>query len=60
MGRDGRGRSLRTTLPFYGVGWQIHIEDLAASIAGRDRTDPQTRWTELAPAYQSLTVHTGP
>jgi len=56
---EARGMGL-DKLPFYGVGWQIHIEDLAAFIAGRDRTDAQTRWTELAPAYQGLTVHTGP
>ena len=39
---------------FYGVGWQIHVENLAAYLAGRERDDSQTRWQELLPAYQSL------
>jgi uncharacterized protein YndB with AHSA1/START domain len=43
-------------LPFaeaadHGGGWQAHIEDLAAHLAGRPRTDWRTRWAELAPAY---------
>ena len=39
---------------FYGVGWQIHAEDLAAYLAGRDRSDAEARWTELVPPYQAL------
>jgi uncharacterized protein YndB with AHSA1/START domain len=39
---------------FYGVGWQIHVEDLAAYLAGRDRADAEARWTELVPPYQAL------
>jgi uncharacterized protein YndB with AHSA1/START domain len=37
----------------YGAGIQIHVEDLAAYLAGRERV-PQTRWDELIPAYQDL------
>jgi uncharacterized protein YndB with AHSA1/START domain len=38
----------------YGAGWQVHIEDLAAHIAGRERCDIEKRWDELSPAYQEL------
>jgi uncharacterized protein YndB with AHSA1/START domain len=38
----------------YGAGWQIHAENLAAYIAGRERGDGETRWQELVPAYQEL------
>ncbi len=38
----------------YGAGNQIHVEDLAAHIAGRDRADAKTRFDELAPAYKDL------
>ena len=39
---------------FYGVGWQIHAENLAACLAGRERGDSEARWNELLPAYQAL------
>jgi uncharacterized protein YndB with AHSA1/START domain len=38
----------------YGAGWQVHVEDLAAHIAGRERCDIEARWDELSPAYQKL------
>ena len=41
-------------LAAYGAGVQVHVEDLAAHIAGRERCDAQTRWNELIPAYQDL------
>ena len=37
---------------FFGVGWQIHAESLAAHVAGRERGDTEPRWGELLPAYQ--------
>jgi len=43
----------------HGTGWQIHIEDLTAHLAGGQRCDIQTRWDELLPAYQDLTVNAG-
>jgi uncharacterized protein YndB with AHSA1/START domain len=46
-------------LPFYGVGWQIHVEDLAAHIAGGERGDAEARWAELVPAYQDLAAGIG-
>ena len=38
----------------YGAGWQIHAENLAAYVAGRDRIDGEARWGELVPSYQAL------
>ena len=38
----------------YGAGDQIHVEDLAAYLAGRERCDARARWQELHPAYQHL------
>lgn len=41
-------------LPGHGSGWQAHVEDLGAHLAGRDRQDWQARWTELTPSYEAL------
>jgi uncharacterized protein YndB with AHSA1/START domain len=41
-------------IAFYGAGWQIHAEALAAHIAGRDHGDTEARWAELVPPYQDL------
>lgn len=38
--------------PGHGAGWQAHIEDLAAHLAGRPTTNWHTRWTALLPAYR--------
>ncbi len=38
----------------YGAGDQIHVEDLAAYLAGREPCDARARWQELHPAYQQL------
>jgi uncharacterized protein YndB with AHSA1/START domain len=38
----------------YGAGIQIHVEDLADHVAGRDRRDAEPRWKELLPPYQEL------
>jgi len=38
----------------YGAGIQIHVEDLADHVAGRDRRDAEPRWGELLPAYREL------
>lgn len=35
----------------HGAGWQAHVEDLAAHLAGRPRADWRARWAELTPAY---------
>jgi uncharacterized protein YndB with AHSA1/START domain len=39
---------------FYGAGWQIHAENLAGYLAGREPGDAETRWGELVPPYQDL------
>jgi uncharacterized protein YndB with AHSA1/START domain len=38
----------------YGAGIQIHVEDLGAYLAGRERCDSDARMGELYPAYQTL------
>lgn len=40
----------------YGAGNQIHVEDLAAHLAGGERCDARTRFGELYPSYQQLDV----
>lgn len=50
---EERGRPLNF-LAAYGAGIQIHVEDLADHVAGRDRQDPKARFGELFPAYQEL------
>ena len=46
-------------IAFYGVGWQIHAENLAAYLAGRTRGDAKARWDDLVPAYQELAASIG-
>jgi len=41
-------------LAAYGAGIQVHIEDLAAHIAGQERCDAEARWQELQPSYEAL------
>jgi uncharacterized protein YndB with AHSA1/START domain len=43
----------------YGAGIQVHVEDLAAHLAGRERCDIEARWAELLPAYQDLAASSG-
>jgi uncharacterized protein YndB with AHSA1/START domain len=44
-------------LAAYGAGVQIHVEDLAAHLAERERRDTEARWDELLPAYQALAAN---
>ena len=45
-------------LSAYGAGVQLHVEDLADHLAGRERRDDtKTRWNELHPAYQDLAAN---
>ncbi|HEY6277375.1 MAG TPA: SRPBCC family protein [Streptosporangiaceae bacterium] len=46
-------------LAAYGAGIQVHAEDLAAHLAGRERRDADARWDELLPAYQDLAASAG-
>ncbi len=43
----------------YGAGIQVHIDDLAAHLAGRERCDIEARWDELLPAYRDLAADVG-
>ncbi len=43
----------------YGAGVQIHVEDLAAYLAGGQRCDAVARWNELQPAYAELAADVG-
>jgi uncharacterized protein YndB with AHSA1/START domain len=46
-------------LAAYGAGIQVHAEDLAAHLAGRERCDAGARWNELHAAYQDLAAKAG-
>ncbi len=47
-------------LSAYGAGVQIHVEDLADHLAGRERRDDaKRRWDELHPAYEDLAASLG-
>ena len=52
---EERGMPL-SQLAAYGAGVQIHVEDLAAYLAGRERRDAAARFGELFPTYQGLAV----
>jgi uncharacterized protein YndB with AHSA1/START domain len=55
---EERGMPLEQ-LAAYGAGVQIHIEDLAAHIAGGERCDAEARWNELDPAYKEMATTAG-
>ena len=44
-------------IAFYGAGWQIHAENLAAYLAGRESGDVEARWEELVPPDQDLAAN---
>jgi uncharacterized protein YndB with AHSA1/START domain len=41
-------------IAFYGAGWQLHAERLAAYLAGREYDDAAARGAELVPLYLEL------
>jgi uncharacterized protein YndB with AHSA1/START domain len=56
---EERGMPL-DSLAAYGAGIQIHVEDLAAHLAGRaPRDDIAARWKELQAAYEDLAANVG-
>ena len=55
---ESRGMPL-DKVAFYGAGWQIHAENLAAYLAGREAGDDEARWDELVPLYQKLAGNIG-
>ena len=48
-----------TLLPAYGTGIQIHVEQLADYLSGRELRNVEARWTVLYPAYEALGVAGG-
>jgi activator of Hsp90 ATPase-like protein len=46
-------------LAAHGAGWQAHVEDLVAHVAGQDAADWRTRSAELSPSYRERTVQPG-
>jgi uncharacterized protein YndB with AHSA1/START domain len=46
-------------IAFYGAGWQIIAENLAAYLAGREHEDAEARWTAFVPPYQELAAKIG-
>jgi uncharacterized protein YndB with AHSA1/START domain len=50
---EQRGLPLDLTWAF-GAGLQIHVEDLAAHVAGGERVDARSRFGELEPTYREL------
>ena len=54
---EERGMPLNL-LSAYGAGVQLHVDDLADHLAGRERrVDAKARWDELHPAYQDLAAN---
>jgi len=53
---EERGMPLNQ-LAAYGAGVQIHVEDLAAYLAGRERVNAAARWDELEAAYRDLAAN---
>ena len=51
-------RSTHRVVPIRGR-YQIHAENLAIDLAGRERVDNEARWAELAPPYQDLVANVG-
>jgi len=58
LGIEVRGMPL-DKIAFYGAGWQIHAENLATYLAGREGGDTEARWDELVPIYQDLAASIG-
>lgn len=52
---EDRGLPL-AAITAYGAGDQIHLEDLAAYLAGRQSGNFRDRWQVLHPAYQQLSI----
>jgi uncharacterized protein YndB with AHSA1/START domain len=55
---EQRGMSL-DYVAGYGAGNQVHLEDLAAYLAGRERCDAGARMGELIPGYAELATNLG-
>jgi uncharacterized protein YndB with AHSA1/START domain len=43
-------------IEYFGTGWQIHAENLAAYLTGGEPTGTEEHWTELVAAYQAMSA----
>jgi hypothetical protein len=43
----------------YCAGVQLHLENLADHVGGRELADPEARWEELLPVYRDMAAHVG-
>ncbi|MEV0794059.1 SRPBCC domain-containing protein [Kribbella sp. NPDC050459] len=41
-------------IEYFGAGWQLRAENLAAYLTHQEPPDPEPRWADLVPAYQHL------
>ena len=41
-------------IEYFGAGWQIHAENLAAYLAHQESAETESRWSELVTAYREL------
>ncbi|WP_329475233.1 SRPBCC family protein [Kribbella sp. NBC_01484] len=41
-------------IEYFGAGWQIHAENLAAYLAHQESTETESRWSELVTTYRQL------
>ncbi|MEW2516558.1 SRPBCC family protein [Actinacidiphila alni] len=55
---EERGLPL-TELAAHGAGWQAHVEDLTAHLAGQERGDWHARWKQLDPVYREIDARRG-
>ena len=44
-------------LAAYGVGVQIHVENLADHVSGRESGDTEARWDDLLPPYEVMAAN---
>ena len=43
-------------IEYFGTGWQIHAENLAAYLTGSESADTESHWAELVTAYQAMSA----
>ena len=55
----GHPQRIAEQIAAYGAGDQIHVEDLAAYLAGGERCDARARWQQLRPAYEAQAAGLG-
>ncbi|MEV4263634.1 SRPBCC family protein [Kribbella sp. NPDC049584] len=43
-------------IEYFGTGWQIHVENLAAYLTGSGSDGTESHWAELVTAYQAMSA----